>query len=105
MFCYETFRSFMFANKIAGASVAFAIGLASAEFAKSLTLKRSYRSYRGCCSGWVYIGRISAYDFGDVSTMGLYWICMIGVLFYIRIYFWKVPTGTATVLSKDENRR
>jgi hypothetical protein len=29
----------MFTNKIAGASVAYAIGLASAEFAKSLTLK------------------------------------------------------------------
>jgi hypothetical protein len=27
----------MFTNKIAGASVAYAIGLASAEFAKSLT--------------------------------------------------------------------
>jgi hypothetical protein len=41
----------MFANKIAGASVAFAIGLASAEFAKSLTLKAVI--HRGCCSGWV----------------------------------------------------
>jgi hypothetical protein len=27
MFCYDTFRSFMFTNKIAGASVAFAISL------------------------------------------------------------------------------
>jgi hypothetical protein len=39
MFCYHTFKSFMFTNKIAGASVAYAIGLASAEFAKSLTWK------------------------------------------------------------------
>jgi hypothetical protein len=30
----------MFTNKIAGASVAYAIGLASAEFAKSLTPKQ-----------------------------------------------------------------
>jgi hypothetical protein len=37
------------------------------------------------------------------SALWVY-IDMYGVLFYIRIYFWKVPTGTATVLSKDEKQ-
>jgi large-conductance mechanosensitive channel len=102
MFCYETFRSFMFANKIAGASVAFAIGLASAEFAKSLTLKavipflqrllrvytrssaKSVRTTLVTSALWVYIGYV--------------W----GVLFYIEYIFGRFLLGTATVLSKDE---
>jgi hypothetical protein len=36
----------MFTNKIAGASVAYAIGLASAEFAKSLTLKAAFLFFK-----------------------------------------------------------
>jgi hypothetical protein len=77
----------MFANKIAGASVAFAIGLASAEFAKSLTLKAVIPFLQRLQWLGAIFGKISAYDFGDVSTMGLYWICMIGVSYFIRIYF------------------
>jgi hypothetical protein len=63
----------MFTNKIAGASVAYAIGLASAEFAKSLTLKavipsKSSRIFRLTC-----VCAASKYDFEDISTMALYW--------------------------------
>jgi cell division protein FtsB len=98
----------MFANKIAGASVAFAIGLASAEFAKSLTLKAVIPFLQRLLQ-WLGVhaifGRISAYDFGDVSTMGLYWICMIGVSYFISEYiFGRFLLGTATVLSKDEKQ-
>jgi hypothetical protein len=82
----RNFPIFMFANKIAGASVAFA-GLASAEFAKSLTLKRSYRSYRGCCVlGVRDLRQNHCVRLWCVSTMGLYWICMIGVSYFISEY-------------------
>lgn len=96
----------MFANKIAGASVAFAIGLASAEFAKSLTLKAVIPFLQRALE-WLGVhaifGKVSAYDFGDVSTMGLYWICMIGVSYFISEYiFGRMLLGTATVLSEDE---
>ena len=108
MFCYDTFRSFMFANKIAGASVAFAIGLASAEFAKSLTLKAVIPFLQRLLE-WLGVhaifGKISAYDFGDISTMALYWVCMIGVSYIISEYiFGRFLLGTATVLTNDEKK-
>jgi hypothetical protein len=98
----------MFTNKIAGASVAFAIGLASAEFAKSLTLKavipflQRTLEYSGM---YAIFGKSSAYDFQDIGTMGLYWICMIGVSYFISEYiFGRFLLGTATILSRDEKK-
>jgi hypothetical protein len=98
----------MFTNKIAGASVAYAIGLASAEFAKSLTLKavipflQRVLEYLGLHA---LFGAASKYDFEDISTMALYWICMIGVSYFISEYlFNRCLLGTATILSKDEEK-
>jgi large-conductance mechanosensitive channel len=106
MLCYETFRSFMFSNKIAGASVAYAIGLASAEFAKSLTLKGVIPFLQRLLERFglkSVFGAVTAYDFEDISTMALYWVCMIGVSFVISEYiFGRLLLGTATVLDKSE---
>jgi hypothetical protein len=47
----------------------------------------------------------SKYDFEDISTMALYWICMIGVSYFISEYlFNRCLLGTATILSKDEEK-
>jgi hypothetical protein len=98
----------MFTNKIAGASVAFAIGLASAEFAKSLTLKAVIPFVQRALefSGmYAIFGKNSPYDFRDIGTMGLYWICMIGVSYFISEYiFGRYLLGTATILSRDEEK-
>jgi large-conductance mechanosensitive channel len=108
MLCFESFRSFMFTNKIAGASVAFAIGLASSEFAKSLTFKAvipclqrvlEHAGVRGI------FGKLTPYDFTAVNTMALYWICMIGVSYIISEYiFGRLLLGTATVLTHTEKK-
>jgi hypothetical protein len=64
----------MFTNKIAGASVAYAIGLASAEFAKSLTPEKQLFLQRVLeYLGLHAFGAASKYDFEDISTMALYW--------------------------------
>ena len=108
MFCYDSFRSFMFTNKIAGASVAYAIGLASAEFAKSLTLKALIpflQRVLESCGLHAVFGKVSQYDFQDVSIMALYWVCMIGVSYVVSEYiFGRMILGTATVLSKKEEQ-
>jgi hypothetical protein len=61
--------------------------LASAEFAKSLTLKAVTVLTEAVAVVGCTFGKISAYDFGDVSTMGLYWICMIRVSYFISNIF------------------
>jgi hypothetical protein len=98
----------MYTNNIAGASVAYAIGLASAEFAKSLTLKavipflQRVLEYLGLHA---VLGSVSQYDFQDVGTMALYWMCMIGVSYFISEYiFSRCILGTATILTTDEKK-
>ena len=108
MLCYDSFRSFMYTNKIAGASVAYAIGLASAEFAKSLTLKALIpflQRMLETCGLHAFFGEVSNYDLQDISTMGLYWFCMIGVSYIISEYiFGRFLLGTATVLTNNEKK-
>jgi hypothetical protein len=88
---------------------AFAIGLASAEFAKSLTLKAVIPFVQRALefSGmYAIFGKNSPYDFRDIGTiMGLYWICMIELSYFISEYiFGRYLLGTATILSRDEEK-
>jgi hypothetical protein len=62
----------MFANKIAGASVAFAIDWHPpnvSHIESGHTVLTEAVAVVGCTCD---LRKISAYDFGDVSTMGLY---------------------------------
>jgi hypothetical protein len=48
-------------------------------------------------------GAASKYDFEDISTMALYWICMIGVSYFISEFIQPLSTGDRNILSNEEN--
>jgi hypothetical protein len=60
---------------------------------------KSSRIFRLTC----VIRAASKYDFEDISTMALYWTCMIGVSYFISEYlFNRCLLGTATILSERD---
>lgn len=103
LLCYDSFCSFMYTNKIAGGSVALAIGLASSEFAKALTMKAIIPFLQRLLEdfgGHTVFGPVTEYDLHHISTMALYWLCIIGVSYVISEYiFGRWLLGTATILT------
>lgn len=108
MFCYHNFKSYMFKNGIAGAAGAYAIGLASAEFAKSLTLKAAIPALQRVLlqlNMHSYLGGLSEFDLQDVTVFAVYWLIMVLVAYFISEYiFGRMLLGTATVLDKEEEK-
>jgi hypothetical protein len=98
----------MFKNGIAGASGSFAIGLASSEFAKSLTMKAIIPALQRILAKMnlhTYLGGITPFDFQDVTSLAVYWIIMVFVAYIISEYiFGRFLLGTATVLDTDEKK-
>jgi hypothetical protein len=98
----------MFKNGIAGASGSFAIGLASSEFAKSLTMKAIIPAIQRILARMdlhTHLGGITPFDFQDVTSMAVYWIIMVFVAYVISEYiFGRFLLGTATVLDTEEKK-
>jgi large-conductance mechanosensitive channel len=98
----------MFKNGIAGASGAFAIGLASSEFAKSLTMKAIIPAIQRLLAQLnmhQYLGDVTAFDFQDVTILAVYWLIMVFVSYIISEYiFGRLLLGTATVLDNEEKK-
>jgi hypothetical protein len=52
-----------------------------------------------------YLGTLfsaAKYDFEDISTMALYWICDRCIVLYLQYLFNRCLLGTATILSKTK---
>jgi large-conductance mechanosensitive channel len=96
------FSTFMFKGNIAAGAAAYAIGLASAELSKSLTMSALLPALRR--TGAVpFISDDVTFDLPAIGTTMIYWISMICVSYVITEFvFGRWMTGTKTILDKGE---
>jgi hypothetical protein len=106
--CYKEFQQFMYVHKIGAASVAYSIGLASAEFAKALTMKAIIPFFQRVLhhfGAYAFLGEHAMYEFHDINVTVIYWLCMVILSYFISEHiFGRWVIGAKTVLAPEDRK-
>jgi large-conductance mechanosensitive channel len=105
---YESFKSFMFSSNMAKTSASYAIGAATADFAKTITFSLLIPCIQMAWAGVMARKSTAAksLDFSLVVEHLLYWFCVIFVAYVLsELFFSQGLLGIKTTLDDKDKQR
>lgn len=105
---YESFKSFMFSSNMAKTSASYAIGSATADFAKTITFSMLIPCIQIAWAGITARRSLAANDLDLAAVMEhlLYWFCVIFVAYVLaELFFSQGLLGIKTTLDDKDKQR
>ncbi len=106
---YESFRQFMFSANMAKTSASYAIGSATADFAKAITFSLVVPCIQMAWRGLTFRsieGARKSLDVALVLENLLYWFCVIFVAYCLaELFFSQLLLGLKTTLDAKDTQR
>jgi large-conductance mechanosensitive channel len=105
---YESFKSFMFSSNMAKTSASYAIGSATADFAKTITFSLLIPCIQMAWAGLTARHSTAAKDLDPAVVLEhlLYWFCVIFVAYVLaELFFSQGLLGIKTTLDDKDKQR